>query len=268
MSEIVRKVLSLDPDIARSTDHYMDDVIVNEDIAIADEVIDHLRKYGLESKERQPLQSAKVLGLQLQQRGGTLSWCRGKPFSVPQHLDGGKVTRRELFSVCGQLTGHYPVAAWLRVCCGYIKRKSEGFKWEDDIGDVAKSLLRDLIARVKKDDPVKGVWNSHSKEPVRVWCDASSLAIGVVIEIGNFVLEDAAWLRKVNDAAHINVAELEAVIRGVNLALKWKVNDLQVMTNSATVKNWLESVFSLTHRARAHGIAEMLVGRESIGRFG
>ena len=43
-----------------------------------------------------------------------------------------------------------------------------------------------------------------------VWCDASSLATGVVLEIDGSVVEDAAWLRKKHDAAHINVAELDA----------------------------------------------------------
>ena len=29
-----------------------------------------------------------------------------------------------------------------------------------------------------------------------VWCDASSIATGVLLEIGGVVAEDAAWLRK------------------------------------------------------------------------
>ena len=35
------------------------------------------------------------------------------------------------------------------------------------------------------------------------------------------MVEDCAWLRK--DSAHTNVAELEAAIKGLNLALKWRV---------------------------------------------
>jgi len=37
-------------------------------------------------------------------------------------------------------------------------------------------------------------------------------------DIDGRVVEDCAWLRK--DAAHINVAELEAIIKGLNLALR------------------------------------------------
>ena len=47
--------------------------------------------------------------------------------------------------------------------------------------------------------------------------------------------EDAAWLRKKDDYDHINIAELEAVVRGVNLALKWGLREIEVVTDSATV---------------------------------
>ena len=53
-----------------------------------------------------------------------------------------------------------------------------------------------------------------------VWTDASSLAMGVVIQVNNDVVEDASWLRKKSDSLHINVAELEAVGRGINLAIQ------------------------------------------------
>ena len=32
---------------------------------------------------------------------------------------------------------------------------------------------------------------------------------------GDVIIEDAAWLRKKHDAAHINVAELDSVIQGL-----------------------------------------------------
>lgn len=73
----------------------------------------------------------------------------------------------------------------------------------------------------------------------RVWSDASSLAMGTVLEIGGVDVEGAAWLRKENDATHINVAELEAVNRGINLALKWNSKKLNLLTDSVTVYGWL-----------------------------
>ena len=87
MSEILRTVLSLDSKIQQGTNHYIDDVIVNEDIVSAEEVIDHLRKYGLESKLPQPLESSKVLGLQLRESDGCLMWNRGKALSVSTRVE-------------------------------------------------------------------------------------------------------------------------------------------------------------------------------------
>ena len=49
-----------------------------------------------------------------------------------------------------------------------------------------------------------------------MWCDATSMATGV--EIDDVMVEDAAGLRKKSD--YINVAELDATIKGINLALK------------------------------------------------
>ena len=46
-----------------------------------------------------------------------------------------------------------------------------------------------------------------------MWCDASSLAIGTVLEVAGEIVEDCSWLRKKDDMAHINFAEFEAVIK-------------------------------------------------------
>ena len=59
---------------------------------------------------------------------------------------------------------------------------------------------------------------SFNEKAVTVWCDASSLATGVALELDGKRIEDSCWLRKEDDSAHINVAELEAVLKGINLA--------------------------------------------------
>ena len=78
----------------------------------------------------------------------------------------------------------------------------------------------------------------------KVWCDASDVALGVVVEIGDTVAEDAAWMRKKDDYSHINVAELEAVLKGINLGVKWGMKDIMVLTDSATVCGWLRTTIS------------------------
>ncbi|GFR63203.1 zinc knuckle [Elysia marginata] len=54
-----------------------------------------------------------------------------------------------------------------------------------------------------------------------IWVDASDLALGVQVEIDGVPVEDAAWLRKRDDCSQINVAELEAALKGINLGAKW-----------------------------------------------
>ena len=68
-----------------------------------------------------------------------------------------------------------------------------------------------------------------------VWCDASSIGTGIVVEIGGLIAEDSARLRKMDDYDNINVAELEAVLKRINLALKWVLRGIEVRTNLVTV---------------------------------
>ena len=66
-----------------------------------------------------------------------------------------------------------------------------------------------------------------------LWVDASNAAIGVALEIGKDVVEDASWLRGKNNSSHINLGELDAALKGINLARKWGVKKLTLATDSA-----------------------------------
>lgn len=55
---------------------------------------------------------------------------------------------------------------------------------------------------------------------IDVWIDASSLDTGVSLEINGSVTEDACWLRSTNDAQQIDLTELDAALKGINLALQ------------------------------------------------
>jgi len=41
--------------------------------------------------------------------------------------------------------------------------------------------------------------------PMRIWVDASSIAVGVALEVDNEIIVDASLLRKPNDSKHINM---------------------------------------------------------------
>ena len=43
------------------------------------------------------------------------------------------------------------------------------------------------------------------------------------------------WRRKKNDYNHINVAKLDAVLKSINLAIKWGLREIEIRTDSAMV---------------------------------
>ncbi|OUC43739.1 hypothetical protein D917_09560, partial [Trichinella nativa] len=90
----------------------------------------------------------------------------------------------------------------------------------------------------------------------KVWVDASSQAVGVALEIGGSVVEDVAWL-SLDDAQHINMAELDAVIKSFNMAFSWQITKIRLMTDSATVHQWVTD--GLSRKTRT---GEMLIRRK------
>ena len=99
-----------------------------------------------------------------------------------------------------------------------------------------------------------------------MWCDASDLAIGVVLEIDGRTAEDAAWLRKKHDHSHINLAEIDAAVRGLALAIRWKLKFITLMMDSVAVKKWLNTAIEDERPLRSRALAEMLIKRR-IGVF-
>lgn len=71
-------------------------------------------------------------------------------------------------------------------------------------------------------DLVKGSKYVHDTKKWIMWCDASNIALEVTLGIC-VEAEDAAWLRKKDDYNHINVAELDVVLKTVSLALRWRL---------------------------------------------
>ena len=50
MSQILQKVLSMDAMVKAGTDHYIDDILVDESLVLADHIVLHLQRYGLRTK--------------------------------------------------------------------------------------------------------------------------------------------------------------------------------------------------------------------------
>ena len=261
MTSILRKVLSLDDRVRRGTDHYIDDIVVQESIVGVGEVRAHLTKYGLETKEPEDLDGGRLLGIALNKdSSGCLHMSRGTPL-VDIDLDMTGLTKRGLFSLCGRLVGHYPVAGWLRIHCSFLKRLGSSGSWDSPVEESVIKLMRELLRRTRLEDPVRGVWQVSQHGKVTVWTDASSLGLGVALEVDGSIVEDASWLRKESDYQHINVAELEAVGCGVNMAIAWGFRTFTLAVDSLTVVSWMTSVIEKRNRVRTKGAAEMLVKR-------
>ncbi|KFD59265.1 hypothetical protein M514_28556, partial [Trichuris suis] len=132
--------------------------------------------------------------------------------------------------------------------------------WDEAVEDGwLKPLLNEIAARVSREDPVRGRWDVSGNQ-ARVWVDASALAIGAALEVDGSIVEDSAWLRP-NDARHINMAELDAVIKGLNLALSWKMRSIELMTDSSTVFRWISDGLSARARLKTKAANELLIRR-------
>ena len=164
-------------------------------------------------------------------------------------------------SMCGKLVGHFPVASWLRPACSFVKRLANSVGWDSKVDAKTVELAQELWKRVETEDPVGGVWDIGDTREGRVWCDASSLAVGACLEIEGEIVEDNNWLRRTDDTAHINLAESEAVLKGVNLAIAWGIEKLEVMTDSRTVFGWLKDLVTEERRIKTHGLGEALMRR-------
>ena len=261
MTSILRKVLSLNDGVRRGTDHYINDIVVQESIVGVGEVRAHLTKYGLETKEPEDLDGGRLLGIALNKdSSGCLHMSRGTPL-VDVDLNMTGLTKRGLFLLCGRLVGHYPVAGWLRIHCSFLKCLGSSGSWDSPVEESVIKLMRELLRRTRLEDPVRGVWQVSQHGEVTVWTDASSLGLGVALEVDGSIVEDASWLRKESDYQRIIVAELEAVGHGVNMAIAWGFKTFTLAVDSLTVVSWMTSVIKKRNRVPTKGAVEMLVKR-------
>ena len=260
MTKILNFVLAQADDVAQGTSSYVDDIYVDQEIVSTERVIAHLKAYGLSCKEPESIVSgARVLGLHVEvDQQGKPKWSRDNDIGEIV----GKMTRREVFAMSGRLLGHLPIGGWLRVAAAYIKRlaNQESTGWDDEIKSPGlRSIISEVFSRIADDDPAKGSWEVEGNEAV-VWVDASSLALGVCIEANGNIIEDMCWLRDESNS-HINMAELDAVIKGVNLAILWNMKTLHVKTDSVCVLNWVVNTLECKARVKTKAASEMLIRR-------
>ncbi|XP_043237710.1 uncharacterized protein LOC122389602 [Amphibalanus amphitrite] len=259
MKSVLDLVVSQDSDVQRAVSTYIDDVLVDEAVLPAEKVAEHLKRFGLECKPAVKLKDGgRALGLRVSAGTDGLRWRQDNEVTGIEL----PLTKRKIFSFCGRLTGNLPVCGWLRPATSYLKRRASALseRWDDPIEDSeVKIMVQDLLEKVAADDPAKGRWDVSGRD-VTVWTDASSLALGVALEADGELIEDGCWLRK-DDGTHINVAELDAAIKGVNLAISWGAKKVVLMTDSRTVYHWISNSLSGKMRLKTKAASEMLIRR-------
>ena len=260
MRSVVRTILEQDSVMQRAVLGYVDDLLVDESVISAEAVAAHFAKFGLQCKPpERASDGARVLGLRVSSRDGNLRWQRDNPVSAPPV----KITRRAVFSWCGSLTSHLPLCGWLRPAAAWLKRRVNRVTrgWDDEASDEGLREQLDAVwKRLLDADPARGPWCVTGTSAV-VWTDASSLALGVLLTSGDGEpIEDACWLRH-DDGGHINMAELDAAIRGINLAVMWGMNVIEVVTDSLTVHHWIDDALSGRARLRTKAHGELLIRR-------
>ena len=132
--------------------------------------------------------------------------------------------------MCGKLVGPFPVCSWLHVIARLLRRHISAVTkgWNDPDDDASlRRVVEEVLAKVTRDDSVRGNW-SVSGEELNTWVDASLLATGVVLERHGDILEDACWLCLTNNAQHINLAELDAIVKSLNLVLQWQARTVHL----------------------------------------
>ena len=76
MSRIISAVLSQDDVVKKGTDHYIDDIWVNESVVGVERVRQLLLRYGLVTKEPELLSDSRVLSLRVRDSSsGEFLWC-------------------------------------------------------------------------------------------------------------------------------------------------------------------------------------------------
>ena len=233
-------------------------VYVDESIVLAARVKEHLYSFSLLSKDPEKLQDgARVLGLQVWGEDNSLYWKRGNKISDMPRV----VMRWNLFSLCGKLVEHLPMGGWLCVAVAFIKRRASDVTagWDDKIDDTPlNTMIKEVLTRVQKENLALCKWCVDG-QALSVWVDASSLVTGMLLVYDGAVVGDACWLRPEKDSQHINLTELNAIIKGINLAVVWKKTTLHLFTDCACVHKWISDTLTGKARVQTKAACKILI---------
>ena len=84
--------------------------------------------------------------------------------------------------------------------------------WDEPLSEGVQIFFQKFVDQVSG-NPITtaGDWSYNPDDPWTIFTDASDIARGAVLFIGETKVEDVTKLRKKDDRRHINVSELQAV---------------------------------------------------------
>ena len=226
--------------------HFRDDIVCGKPTDSAQDVKeveaktvrirDVLAQHGLPTKEPVDLydcesEPTRALGLDLRRIEGDIRWSRraDSDLSLPHQW-----TFREIAGLVGRICpGHLPVLGSMRPAglvilsqTGKLVHKSN---WNSRAPESLIAMATDLAKMATESDEACGRWLIPSTNN---WClatDASSTCMSAcIMSLEDWqktphaacpVLEDHAWLNK-SSTLHINVLELDALVKGFRCLLK------------------------------------------------
>ena len=200
-----------------------------------------------------------VLGLHVSGDGEKLLWRWGSDVPEVQPI----ITCWSTFFMCRKLIGHFSICSWLIVVAAAIKHRMTSVMsgWDEVHNVTLRCMITETMERVMQDNPMQGDW-CINRNKLTIWVDASSQTMGVTLEDKGSIIEDACWLRPENDMLHINLVELDATLKGINLVLQWQAIVPHIIMDSACTQCWISDALTRRARLTTKALSKMLIRRQ------
>lgn len=111
---------------------------------------------------------------------------------------------------------HFLVCGWLCVATLFVKHRTLLIMSSLDI-EMTDTNLQNLIRTSRMTLHMA----CGTQTGTLMVCGLSSHTAGISLEVDGNIVLDVCWLWPVNDVQHNNLAELDAILRSINLILQW-----------------------------------------------
>ena len=211
--------------------------------------------------------SSVVLGHRLCVKQEQVWWQRRESLVLPSLKRMEEMTVREVSEFVGKVVPcHLLRLGWLRPICQLMRSLfGKENEWDVPASESVKKLLKQLVNGLQVEDPAKGVWAVPTTGKFELYTDASSWCIGCVLLVDGQPIEDQAELITEKKVLQINYHELEGIIKGLKLFLKWRgsstaLDEVMLYTDSKSCRAWIEQVIN-DRVIRITGLMNVLIQR-------